>query len=574
MSQPKKLHPEPEQRPVRREVRILHQALYRKYRPSTFDDVVGQEHITSVLSWEVANHKVNHAYVFCGSAGTGKTSCAKILAKAVNCENPRQGNPCNCCASCREIDAGTSVEVLEMDAASNTGVDYIREIREEVIFTPTEVGTKVYIIDEVHMLSEGAFNALLKTLEEPPQNVIFVLATTEIQDIPATILSRCQRFDFKRLTSVDITRRLNYIAEQESLSLNPDAAVLIARLAQGGMRDAVSLFELCIDREGNITEENVRASAGIVGRETVIGTVEAIVSGDAGRILCIVAEIFRSSKDMSVFVADLIAFYRDMLVQKILRIERSDAANRDVLDVSEHELNDIRNLSSRFTKEKIVYHIRLLEEAYINMNKNDVKRVFAELTLIRMALGKTDSSYEGLEARIAAAEGKLAAGFSVPSLVFPSGASSEPARTGTERTFRAEENPHGKADAPGFGTIEPIRSTTANKTNKTESPVSNSESHEAERILADWVDIQDDYGKKDPSVAPFLSSSVAYYSDSTRKVTIRLESSFSKIMLDKPNVRRELTVLFGQYGIPVEDLILTVSPPTVKIKDPLTDFDG
>ena len=196
----------------------MHQALYRKYRPTSFDDVVGQEHITSVLSWEVANKKMSHAYVFCGSAGTGKTSCAKILAKAVNCENPVNGNPCNKCHSCREIDAGASVEVLEMDAASNTGVDYIREIRDEVIFTPSEIGTKVYIIDEVHMLSEGAFNALLKTLEEPPPSVIFVLATTEIQDIPATILSRCQRFDFKRLTSMDIVGRLNYIAKQESLS--------------------------------------------------------------------------------------------------------------------------------------------------------------------------------------------------------------------------------------------------------------------------------------------------------------------------------------------------------------------
>ena len=364
----------------------MHQALYRKYRPSTFDEVIGQGHITSVLKWEVANHKASHAYVFCGSAGVGKTSCAKILAKALNCEAPEHGNPCNRCHSCREIDAGASVQVLEMDAASNTGVDYIRDIREDVIFTPSETGIKVYIIDEVHMLTESAFNALLKTLEEPPKNVVFVLATTEIQDIPATILSRCQRFDFKRLSTNDIVDCLNYIAKQESYSIDAEAAVLIAHLAQGGMRDAVSLFELCIDPSGKITEDGVREAAGIVGRETIIRTVEAIANGEADVLFEIVAEIHRSSKDLSVFFSDLVAFYRDMLVHKVMKIASLDGLNRQILDVSLQDLDSIIRIAKSFTREKIVYHIKLLEEAYIAMTKSDVKRITAEITLMRMAL--------------------------------------------------------------------------------------------------------------------------------------------------------------------------------------------
>ncbi len=522
----------------------MHQALYRKYRPATFDDVIGQEHITSVLSWEVANHKVSHAYLFCGSAGTGKTSCAKILAKAVNCEHPSNGNPCNQCPSCLAIDSGASVEVLEMDAASNTGVDYIREIREEVIFTPSAVGTKVYIIDEVHMLSEGAFNALLKTLEEPPQNVIFVLATTELQDIPATILSRCQRFDFKRLTSADILQRLNYIATQESLILEESAGLLIARLAQGGMRDAVSLFELCIDRDGRVTEEGVRAAAGIVGRETVVETLDAIRAGDTEKILSIISDIFRSSKDLSVFMTDLIALYRDMLVYKIMRFPSVSALNRDILDVSEQEFSDIKRLSDAFTREKIVYHISLLENAYIRMNKSDVKRITAELTLVRMALGKTDSSLEGLEARIAALEVRA------------------PLKTLPSSALASQAEP-----LPQEGTPSPAPTALSDEPK----PVSKEEKEPA-RLLADWVDIKEDFAKQNPSAAAFLGSSTATYVKAACEVTVYLESSFSMIMLDRPEIKEALSLLLAQYGITAKTLNFRVSPKDASPQDPLRDF--
>ena len=528
----------------------MHQALYRKYRPSTFDNVVGQEHITSVLSWEVANNKVNHAYVFCGSAGTGKTSCAKILAKAVNCENPVNGNPCNCCYSCKQIDAGASVEVLEMDAASNTGVDYIRDIRDEVIFTPSEMGTKVYIIDEVHMLSEGAFNALLKTLEEPPKSVIFILATTEIQDIPATILSRCQRFDFKRLSTNDIVSRLEYIASQESLNLQKEAAVLIAHLAQGGMRDAVSLFELCIDREGNVTENNVRSAAGIVGRETVIDAVRAVAENKTDRIFEILSEIYRSSKDISVFVSDLIMFYRDMLVQKVMRIQSLDGLNRDILDVSAQELSDIQALSALFTREKLVYHIKLLEDAYVTMNKSDIKRVTAEITLMRMALNKTDSSLEGLEARLAELELKLANGVTVIQESSQETASSVKKEKSATKMKKSEPK------------------TVVSETVVSCKPIKGTE----DKAISEWVDILDDYSAKNPSRSPFLQNSSAVMSASDNKLVIQVADAFSKMMLDNAQAGAALIQIAAKYGIRASgaEFVVASKPPIAK--DPMQDL--
>lgn len=240
----------------------MYQTLYRKYRPRVFDDVCGQEHITSVLRYEAEHSRFSHAYLFCGSRGTGKTSCAKILAKVLNCEHPVDGNPCGECFSCRSIDEGNATDVLEMDAASRTGVDYIRDIQDEISFAPTSLKKRVYIIDEVHMLSVGAFNALLKTLEEPPEHAVFILATTEFHKLPATIISRCQRFDFRRIDSDVIAARLLYIAGQENISLTPDAAKVIAKQSFGGMRDAISLFELCSAGGCDVTVDAFQTSSG------------------------------------------------------------------------------------------------------------------------------------------------------------------------------------------------------------------------------------------------------------------------------------------------------------------------
>ena len=294
----------------------MHQALYRKWRPQTFDDVCGQEHITSILKHEIEHGALSHAYLFCGSRGTGKTTCAKILAKAVNCEHPVSGSPCGECASCRAIGSGAATDVLEMDAASNNGVENIRDIRDEVVYAPNALKYRVYIIDEVHMLSGSAFNALLKTLEEPPAHVVFILATTELHKLPATIISRCQRFDFRRIATPVLRDRLLYIAKEESIVLEHDAATLLGKLAQGGMRDAISLLELCAGAHSAITPALVNETVGLTGREALLSTVRAIADKDYDALYSRIAEVVQSSMDIGVFWQDLISVYRDMLVVK------------------------------------------------------------------------------------------------------------------------------------------------------------------------------------------------------------------------------------------------------------------
>ena len=265
---------------------MSYQALYRKFRPDNFADVKGQEHIVTTLQNQIKADRVGHAYLFCGTRGTGKTTVAKILAKAVNCENPQDGNPCGTCRMCRAITAGASMNVIEIDAASNNGVDNIREIVDEVSFSPAEGKYKVYIIDEVHMLSAGAFNALLKTLEEPPAHVIFVLATTEVHKLPATILSRCQRFDFTRITPADIAARIRFVAEKEGFSVTDDAALLLARLSDGAMRDALSLLDQCVSHSREVTAEVVTAAAGLAGRSHIFELSAAVAAGDTATPHC------------------------------------------------------------------------------------------------------------------------------------------------------------------------------------------------------------------------------------------------------------------------------------------------
>jgi len=294
----------------------MYQALYRKYRPSSFEDVCGQEHITSVLKKQLQKGRISHAYMFCGSRGTGKTTCAKILAKAVNCENPIDGEPCNTCPSCLAINEERVLDVVEMDAASNNGVDHIRRLCDEVQFLPSELKKRVYIIDEVHMLSTSAFNALLKTIEEPPAHVLFILATTEMNDIPATIMSRCQRFDFKRITPSVIADRLMLVADKESLALERDAAVVIARLADGAMRDALSLLEACQGYQGTITAEKIHSILGLGSRESILSLCRAIAEQDVVRCLSLVREIYDKMSDFKEVVGELISLYRDLLVIK------------------------------------------------------------------------------------------------------------------------------------------------------------------------------------------------------------------------------------------------------------------
>ncbi len=390
----------------------MHQALYRKWRPRSFDEVYGQEHITSILKYEVANNSFSHAYLFCGSRGTGKTSCAKILAKAVNCLEPVDGSPCGKCEACRAIDTGATTDVLEMDAASNNGVDDIRDIRDEVVYSPSNLKYRVYIIDEVHMLSASAFNALLKTLEEPPEHVVFILATTELHKLPATIISRCQRFDFRRISTTVLKDHLLRVAKSEGIELDESAALILAKQAQGGMRDAISLLDLCAGSRVRIDDELVNNTVGKMGRENVLSVVRAVAERDYETIFAAVDEIVQSSRDITVFWQDLISVYRDLLIVK----SSKNAAK--YLDLTDSETRALIDIASAFTVERLSYHCSMLQDSLFAMQKaNTVRRITAELTLVRMCDERLNNSPEAILTRIADIESNLATGnFTSPTL--------------------------------------------------------------------------------------------------------------------------------------------------------------
>ena len=380
----------------------MQKALYRKYRSTNFDEVYGQEHITDVLKYECAEGKLSHAYLFCGSRGTGKTSCAKILSKAANCQSPINGNPCGVCDACRAIDGGYATDVLEMDAASNNGVDNIRDIRDEVVFAPTMLKYRVYIIDEVHMLSPSAFNALLKTLEEPPAHCIFILATTELHKLPSTIISRCQRFDFRRISIDNIKKRLHYISDKEGFSLEDNAAFAIAKASAGGMRDAISLLELCASSDTNITLDSVNTLTGTGGREAIEALVRAVCDKNYEEIFATVHRTVMSSKELTVLWQELMDYYRDMLIQKCA----PDPTK--YLDLTDHQAKTLSELSASFSRADILYQSGLIENAFFEMSKSpSAKRAIAELTLVRMCDEKLETTSEALLKRIEAVEEKL-----------------------------------------------------------------------------------------------------------------------------------------------------------------------
>ena len=384
----------------------MHQTLYRKWRPTTFDDVSGQEHVTSILRHQVSTGKTSHAYLFCGSRGTGKTTCAKLLARALNCENPHDGNPCGECESCRGILSGAITDVIEMDAASNNGVDNIRDIREDVAYAPSECKKRVFIIDEVHMLSTSAFNALLKTLEEPPEHIVFILATTEMHKIPATILSRCQRYDFRRIDSPVIVDRLRLIADKEQIAIDDDALYLIAKLAMGGMRDAIGMLEVCgaaASTDGTpIGTHEAAALLGTSPIEETAAVVKAIYERDMDAIFTHVDNIYRQARDIGVFWQSLISFYRDMLV---IRSVPDPAA---LLDLPEKQQMYPRELARRMSTETILYHTRILDEVATVLQRNTAPaRITVEMALIRMCDANLDTSPDALLARIADLEDKL-----------------------------------------------------------------------------------------------------------------------------------------------------------------------
>ncbi len=372
-----------------------YRALYRKWRPVDFDDVSGQKAVTDILKYEVASNKISHAYLFCGSRGTGKTSCAKILAKAVNCLNPRNGNPCNECEACRSIDAGIATDVIEMDAASNNGVGNVRDMKDEIAFTPALLKYRVYIIDEVHMMSGSAFNALLKTLEEPPSYVVFILATTEFNKLPTTIVSRCQRFDFRRMTTDVIVERLMKISSAENIDLTEEGAEVIARAAEGGMRDAVSLLELCAGSRERIDAELVFATVGRGNRSSVYSLIESIFERDYSAVYSAISNVVMLGSDLSVFWQELLDAYRDIIVVK----NTSDSKN--YLDLTDAEHRKLSELASSFTMPKLLYHTSVLEKTLADLQRaRESKRSVAEIALTRMCDPKLETGTEALLLRL------------------------------------------------------------------------------------------------------------------------------------------------------------------------------
>lgn len=385
----------------------MYQVLYRKYRPKVFSDVYGQDHVTSTLKNEIKNGRVSHAYLFTGSRGTGKTTCAKILAKAVNCEHNVDGEPCNECEVCKGLDNGSIYDVVEIDAASNNGVDNIRELRDETNYAPSRGKYRVYIIDEVHMLSTGAFNALLKTLEEPPAHVIFILATTEVHKLPATILSRCQRFDFKRIQPETMAVRLKEVAGLEGLSLDDDAAVLIARIADGALRDGLSILDQCAGRSKEINSDLVSEVAGLAGREAMYKLSDCIANSDSNTAMSIISDLYQNSFDMERLCVEMINHFRNFLVAKTVR------KSRELIICTDDEYNTILEASKGFTVESIVFALDLFQNTLVTIKGGASARIEVEMAFIKLCEPKMDESIASLLDRVSKLENAIKSGVKV-----------------------------------------------------------------------------------------------------------------------------------------------------------------
>lgn len=383
----------------------MYQVLYRKWRPQTFDDVAGQEHITATLKNELQNNRLNHAYLFTGSRGTGKTTCAKILAKAANCLSPRGGNPCGECEICRGIDSGNMPDIVEMDAASNRKIEHIRDIIDEVQFKPAKCRFRVYIVDEVHMLTTEAFNALLKTLEEPPEHVIFILATTEVHKLPQTILSRCQRFDFHRIPPRVIADRLLYVAEHEQVQLSDSAAVMIASVADGALRDALSLLDRCIAISPKIDEAVVRSAAGLADKEYLFALSACVINKNTAGALEQIDKLYAESKDMARLCDELIAHFRALMLIKSLRNPRA------VLVMSDDEFEQARTQCDYLSLADIVYYMDVLSRAYQRMGHGTGDRTELEMAMVTLSSPELDVTNEAIAARITALEKAVKRGF-------------------------------------------------------------------------------------------------------------------------------------------------------------------
>lgn len=418
----------------------MYQALYRKWRPMTFADVIGQQHITDTLRAQLVSGRLSHAYLFTGTRGTGKTTCAKILARAVNCENLQNGDPCGVCPACRGILDGSVLDVTEIDAASNNGVDNIRDLRDETRYTPAQVKKRVFIIDEVHMLSTGAFNALLKTLEEPPSHVLFILATTEIHKVPATILSRCQRFDFRRIGAEDIARRLLDIAAKEQIGLTEGAARLIARLADGAMRDALSMLDRAA-ASGAVDEDTVTSALGILGQDDAVHLAEYFKKGDLAGAIALLGEYYNAGRDLAAVYDQMLTLIRDALLIKTAK--QDDAALAALLSPA-YSVGTLKKLCDGLAASTLLAWSRGIGSSLDRMRSASNRRIEAELCAVRLCTMGAEQ-YDSLGGRIEAIEEKLKNG--VPAMVVAAAPAASAA---------SEDGPPapGDEDAPPFAAEE------------------------------------------------------------------------------------------------------------------------
>ena len=535
----------------------MHQALYRKWRPKTFSEVCGQEHITSILRQEATEGKFNHAYLFCGSRGTGKTTCAKILSKVVNCENPIDGNPCCVCPSCLAVENATTTDVLEMDAASNNGVDNIRDIRDEVVYSPSLLKYRVYIVDEVHMLSNSAFNALLKTLEEPPAHAIFILATTELHKLPATIVSRCQRFEFRRIATDVLTSRIKFIAEQENIAIEDDAARLIARYSQGGMRDSISLLELCASSGAKINVSTVNETIGSAGRERMMETARAIAEKDFEFLFKEIDAVVTSSKDITVFWQDLISLYRDLLVVKTVR------ESAKYLDLTDFELKNLTALAEKFSREMLIYHCKMLEEALSSMQSSGaVKRIIAELCFVKMCDDNLSTTNEALLLRISKLEARLNSG--------------ELAVTKVEEAPKQE-----KADEPHKAEKKEIKEDPKSEIKLVDEPkremkqVQIAPDAKSAKPLKMWSEAVQSVQSLDNGAYAFLKKTRAYVG-ADGKIHVLLTDTFGLFVVDRPAIKSALATSVSQYlekRFSENDIVFEQDSGKVKLEDDFSDLD-
>ena len=435
----------------------MYQALYRKWRPKTFSDVVGQEHVTETLQRQVAEGRLSHAYLFTGTRGTGKTTCAKILAKAVNCEHPENGNPCNKCQSCLGIESGGFLDVMELDAASNNGVDHVRALRDEAIYSPAQVKKRVYIIDEVHMLSIAAFNALLKILEEPPEHLMFILATTELHKVPATILSRCQRFAFRRILPREIVGRLNYIAEQEGIDLRPDGAELLAHIADGALRDALSLLDQCAAAGGTIDSAAVLDALGLAGNLQTAQLMDCVLRRDTKAALLLLHRLYGSGKDVGAVLGELSALARDLLISKTA--PEGGAA----LLTGGYDGQTMDSLLRQADSARLIAICTTLQRAAADMNVSVNRRTDAELCLLKLCDETLSGDLSAINARLARLEQQMTAGVryaaaeSTAQVVPAPAEKPAPARAAAKPTAVEDEAPppwEDSAPAPADGSFD------------------------------------------------------------------------------------------------------------------------